>query len=79
MALRSPVAVSVIAIAGKVTALPVSVCSVCSAACTEGATKAIPAVSMCTARAKGRNARGARGVTEFFEHGRMGAVMRAHI
>ncbi|MNP12259.1 hypothetical protein D3C76_1044860 [compost metagenome] len=78
-ALRSRTAVSVIAIGAKVTELPVSVCSVCCAACTQGATKTTPAASMCTARAKGRSARGARGITELGEHRRAGADMRTHI
>ncbi|MNF82784.1 hypothetical protein D3C84_650950 [compost metagenome] len=78
-ALRSRTAVSVTAIGAKVRELPVSVCSVFSAACTHGAAKAIPAASMCTARARGRTASCARGGTVFCEHREIGLYMRTHI
>ncbi|MNN60799.1 hypothetical protein D3C81_1760020 [compost metagenome] len=78
-ALRSRTAVSVTAIGARVRALPVSVCSVCSAACADGAAKAIPAASMCTARARGRTASCARGGTVFCEHREMGVYMCTHI
>ncbi|MNR19870.1 hypothetical protein D3C85_1366850 [compost metagenome] len=68
-----------IAIGLRTTELPFSVCSVGSAACSVGAEMAIPAASMCTAKARGRIAKGERGVTAICEHRRVGADMRTHI